>query len=395
MHSVWNACQKACRLLQDLLIILSGKPAERIPGKVLIVRIDATGDYLLFRGALRRLRESNAFRGSELVLCGNALWQNLATKLDGDLFDEFIPVDVQRMRHESTYRKTLLATIKKQGADICLNPAFSRNYLSDVLALASGARRKVGFASTALNIGAVAKGLTDNFYHERVELKRAYEFELHITDRFLEHLGVRTATEIFQQGTKELLATFFLKEELHTLKGRPVLFLGANSPDRRWPARNFARLALFIKDHTGLFPLFTGGNDVREDTARSIPSEFISHDITSRTSLLELCILIAEAPFVVSNDSFAAHIASACAVPTLIISNGQHAGRFHPYPENIAPGTVTIYPPSITFGANAIRKLYYSASPYEITDISPNAVCEALNRLLLGDLAGPVANNFM
>src|SRR5208337_3443635 len=47
-------------------------------GRVLLVRLDAIGDYVLFRNFIESCRQSRRFRGLKLDLLGNVRWKCLS-----------------------------------------------------------------------------------------------------------------------------------------------------------------------------------------------------------------------------------------------------------------------------------------------------------------------------
>ncbi|RYY15954.1 MAG: hypothetical protein EOO36_11890 [Cytophagaceae bacterium] len=68
------------------------------PGRVLVVRNDSIGDYLLYRPWLRRLAQQVRGRGQRLTLVANAVWAPLARAWDADLFDELLVVQFGRFQ---------------------------------------------------------------------------------------------------------------------------------------------------------------------------------------------------------------------------------------------------------------------------------------------------------
>ncbi len=55
---------------------------------ILIVRLDAIGDYILFRNYLEIIK--NTFKNYRVILAGNITWKNIAEELDREFVDEFI-----------------------------------------------------------------------------------------------------------------------------------------------------------------------------------------------------------------------------------------------------------------------------------------------------------------
>src|ERR1700761_7079681 len=58
--------------------------------RLLIIKTDAIGDYILFRNFLEVVRSSEAYKDYKIHLLGNVLWSDLALKYDSRFTDEFI-----------------------------------------------------------------------------------------------------------------------------------------------------------------------------------------------------------------------------------------------------------------------------------------------------------------
>lgn len=347
-------------------------------GGVLLVRVDAIGDYMLFRQCLRGLRRAPCFQGKKITLCGNAAWKPLAEALDADCFDAFVPVERARFLTDGAYRQELLRSIRARGFDCALQPTFSREYVGDSIIRASGAARRVGFASPAQNMPWVVKCAFDRCYTELVRPASGFPFELSRNAEMIAYLNVAHENippfrNVFPERLKPEIRQQYLP-----LLGLPVFFLGASVADKRWPKEYFVDLAEFVCGRYGGPVLLLGGGDVAGDmdfiTSRShgkaIP--------VPRTSLVEMAALIAGASLLVSNDSAGAHIGATYGVPTVTIANGQHHGRFLPYPETVAPRTRTVYPEAMT---PEEHRYYNKKSPHTAADVSLEAVEEAVSQL--------------
>ena len=70
-------------------------------------------------------------------------------------------------------------------------------------------------------------------------------------------------------------------------------------------------------------------------------------DFAGEITLNKLIEIIGNAELLISNETVAPHIAVAVNCQFICISNGNHYGRFHPYPEEIFNGGYYVYPPQI------------------------------------------------
>jgi len=371
------------RIFDPFIIILCGGRIVRHDDLVCVIRIDNIGDYILFRQTLRSLRFSPRLARKKIVFLGNAAWQALAEHLDSDSFDEFIPVNVYRFNFNPLYRARTLLRVKRLGAAIALYPTFSRAYSGDVLIAATGARDKIGFYSLAQNITAPLKYITDRFYTELVDYRETYPFELKRNQEFLHYLGVppQNIQPFCLVRPTRSPNTLTINNNYLNL---PVFFIGAYIPSKRWPMANWLDLAIRLERDYGLASVWLGGRDCEPDMrkiAARLPVGAVN--LVGKTSLTDLLPIIADARLVVTNDSMALHCAAMLGVPHIVISNGQHLGRFLPYPADIAPQAFAVLPEEIdSSDPRNIKRFYYTPFPFFMSSISVDRVYATLASLL-------------
>jgi len=366
--------------------ILAGLPAGNTGGGVLLLRIDNLGDYILFRETLWSLRQSLRLAGRYLILCASAALEDFAKTFDSGAFDEFLSFDMAKFQTSLRYRRAFLCKVANLGTDMALQPAFSRTYEGDLLIKASRARERIGFDGPAQNISRVLKKITDRWYSELVPALPGFPFELSIGRRFADYM--QAPSNSFGPVNSELLnkQKAKLQTELRPYQGKPLFCIGAMQQAKCWPLESFVKLAEYIEKtcHTG--QIWTGSYEDRKsltDSRVKIPSSSI--DLTGQLSLVELALLMSSAPFVVANDSMAGHLAVMLKVPVVIVGNGQHLGRFSPYPRKLAPFYSAVYPEYIAADVEAAIPRYYNRavrSRRPIAGISVERVAAALSRLL-------------
>jgi ADP-heptose:LPS heptosyltransferase len=124
------------------------RPTEGGEGgeKILIVRLDAMGDLVLFLDALRELRRIFPSPSFDITLAVNSLWSEL---LSGqDLVDRILPVDRNRLLSSPWYRFRIMSQLRRGGFQLAVNPAYSREaMLADAMVRATAAPRRVGLRS--------------------------------------------------------------------------------------------------------------------------------------------------------------------------------------------------------------------------------------------------------
>src|ERR1700730_15679538 len=58
--------------------------------RLLIIKADAIGDYILFRNFIELVKKSGKFKDHRIDLVGNKLWQDIALTYDREFIDNFI-----------------------------------------------------------------------------------------------------------------------------------------------------------------------------------------------------------------------------------------------------------------------------------------------------------------
>ncbi|MET0857777.1 MAG: glycosyltransferase family 9 protein [Telluria sp.] len=113
--------------------------------------------------------------------------------------------------------------------------------------------------------------------------------------------------------------------------GRYVcLHAGARLPSRRWPAARFAQVADGLAAR-GWQVVLTGGVQERAIAAEVLDRMTASAlDLSGRTTLGALALLVSRAGLLVSNDTAVSHLAAASGTPSVIVSSGADPVRWAP-----------------------------------------------------------------
>ncbi len=116
--------------------------------------------------------------------------------------------------------------------------------------------------------------------------------------------------------------------------GAVVIHPGAKDPARRWPAERFAEVARAVMGD-GRPVVVTGVKRERPlallvGTGALLPPRLV---LAGRTSLRELCALVAGARLVISGDTGVAHLATAYGTPSVVVFGAESPSRWGP-PQN-------------------------------------------------------------
>ena len=296
---------------------------------VLLVRQDAIGDFILWLDTAKEYRKYYPPENCKIILIGNALWSDLAKGLP--FWDEVLPVNVKAFKTLSRYRWNILRKVRNYGAEIAIQPTYSREfYHGDSLIRASNASKKVSSAGNMSNRDQLKSILADRWHTELIpsspeqlsELERNAEF----FSGFIKKLYLPSYPELELSGDCKI-------QELKC-KSFYILSLGANKKYREWPYKYYAKIAQKIHKKTGWLGLICGAEnefDLGEHIKKLCDAPLQNY--TGQTTLSELTCLLAKSQILISNETGTAHIANAVGTPTVCILGGGHFGRFVPYPE--------------------------------------------------------------
>ena len=296
---------------------------------VLLVRQDAIGDFILWLDTAKEYRKYYPPENCKIILIGNALWSDLAKGLP--FWDEVLPVNVKAFKTLSRYRWNILRKVRNYGAEIAIQPTYSREfYHGDSLIRASNASKKVSSAGNMSNRDQLKSILADRWHTELIpsspeqlsELERNAEF----FSGFIKKLYLPSYPELELSGDCNI-------QELKC-KSFYILSLGANKKYREWPYKYYAKIAQKIHKKTGWLGLICGAENefyLGEHIKKLCDAPLQNY--TGQTTLSELTRLLVKSQILISNETGTAHIANAVGTPTVCILGGGHFGRFVPYPE--------------------------------------------------------------
>lgn len=372
-------------LLVILDTFLITRRDDHIHGRldVLIVRLDAIGDYILWVDAAKELRKLYPPEKYRITLLGNQAWTSLA--IPSPHFDDVLPVDRKKLGRNIFYRFGILSSIRNRHFNIAIEPTMSRELLyGDSLVRASAASCRIGTSGDISNISRWWKRLSDRWYTQLLPVGDGNVMELVRNAEFMRKLGLGS----FKASIPDLPASDVIPSELAG-KSYYVLSPGAGKAIKRWKVINFAEVARLLYRKTGWLGVICGGSE-DEPLGRAlvqlagVPIE----NWCGRTSLHDIVGIIAKANLLVSNDTSAVHIAAAVSTPSVCIVGGGHYGRFLPYDvetQTSKPFPVTVAHHMECFGCNwkCIYRVGRNESSPCIENITVTQVWDTIERVLL------------
>lgn len=322
--------------------------AAEVGGPLVVVRVDAIGDFVVWLAAGERLLAGYRQRG--VILIANRNVADLAR--ESGLFDEVLAVDRDAFLGDWRYCLDALRKTRSLGAAIAIHPTYSRDFwIGDALIRATAAPERIGYDGDLSNMRPWQKIFSDRWYTRLVSAQPEPLHELQRNAEFLRVLGDGAA----QATIAQLDAVAQLPNSLRKVPQYFVVVPGAGSGRRMWPIDRFAQLVREVSQRRALRLVICGSSGERplaEDLARrsGLDDALV---LAGQTSLPELVETIRRARLVIANDSSAIHIAAAVATSSLCLAGGGHFGRFIPYPDDLpGPVPVVVHAGMPCFGCN-------------------------------------------
>ena len=290
--------------------------------KLLIIKTDAIGDYILFRNFIEITKKSERYKNHQLHLLGNAVWADLSLKFDGEFVDQFLFVNPDALYESPLEALKLAISLFTNNYEVVLQPSFSRTFIADGLAGFTAAKHITGFQGDYERISPKYKCKTDQFYTSLLQGVEAWQFEFEKSRFFFERILNRAIH----------LARPSLQIETG-IKTGIVIMPGAGIAKRRWEIGKFIQLIQMLLKTTGQPITIIGSpadKSLADQIVRNLPAGSVSN-LTGRTTLLHMVELIAASVLVIANETSAIHIAAAVSTRSICVLGGGHFGRFTPY----------------------------------------------------------------
>jgi ADP-heptose:LPS heptosyltransferase len=331
-----QSCRALIFLWLDGLVLTMGNYLSRIDCLVLVVRMDAIGDFVLWQPYGRQIYNYYKERDKKVVLlCEQSVAELAAIS---SVADQIIPISAGRYSRSFAYRVGIMLRLAGLRAAFAIQPTYSRVLsIGDSLVFATGARERVGCVGDLSNTSVRFKWLGYKLYTRLItianELKTEIEKNRAITEQLLNHPVELELAKFDLNGISSPLSELVFSER--ESKPYVVLFPGASWIGKMWPVDRFAQIAVQLLN-MGYLPVIAGGNSEKKLAMQILDlTNSAAVDMTGNTSLTQLMALIKYSELLVTNDTSAVHFAAALQKPAVCILGGGHFGRFLPYPESL------------------------------------------------------------
>jgi ADP-heptose:LPS heptosyltransferase len=345
---------------------------------VLLVKTDNIGDYILFRNFLKILRGSKEYAHKKIILIGNDSWRDLAESFDKDVVDGFFWINKKRYFDHIPYKLSILFKLRALKAHQIINTMHSRDTSIDDLAIFSGASNSITCEGDDVN----SRFNKHQFlkYNKTIPSLPNTMFEFFRNKFFFEQL---------LESKIDITKTSFDIKKRPISKNQVVIFPSAAEPFRRWGHLNFSEVITLLSQYNSSFYFLILGNTedspIGNSILNSLNEKILIKNLCGKTTLVELVDILSQSQLLISNETSAVHMAAALDISAVCISNGNHFGRFNPYPLSMTEKIITLFPNDSFYDEAETTSLaikYQHKSNLDINQIKPQTVFEAARVLL-------------
>ena len=348
-------------------------PVER---RLLLIRLDDIGDYVLFRNSLRTYRTAPKWQDHSITLLGNSSWKALFEMLDGDAVDDVIWVDKNRYLQDAAHRRDIWMRLRRGGFEAVVTPSRTRPILLDDLCmLAAAPIHAIGSANNYIH--ASWNVMSDAMYQTLYRPRDVSVHELDFNSEFAAWACDVPGTERVPRlvGTSKPNCT-----------DRYILcFIGATIRSKRWPAAHWVEFIRLFRRFYSWQIILAGAGDAELEMAREIRAHTDARSIVNDVTLPQLLGWVEHARAVVSNDTMAAHLSALSRRPTVIVANGVNYTRFTDYTKTGLGCVATVYPDVFIQQRPRLGTKTYDyihAISADIASIRPSSVFKTLESVL-------------
>ena len=371
-------------IIYDCILWLarSGYRQKALKSKLLIIRVDEIGDYMLWRNFLNEMASSPKYRDHEIHFCGNRSWKSLFEQFDASSVNKHFWIDKIRFKKEIRYRYRFLRMIYRQGYTTVINPVFSRDKrYDDSIVRAARAKENIGMVANTESVQSYELGYDKGLYTRLFNHPHKPLFEFYRNRMFTEFVTGIYSSVVDTSVPSALLPAYNGLPEKYV-----VIFPGSRSKTRIWPVENFIKVAAYLYEQQGFTAVVCGASGDKMYTDAFCKSyTYPLLDLTGKTSLPEMLTVLQQASMLLSVDTGSVHLAAAVGCPVTGIFNGSQYKRFAPYPKELSAHFIAVYPKQIQqelSDDDMVRSKYEFVidTPYDL--VTPEQVIEAVKKAL-------------
>lgn len=361
-----------------LWLACSGFRQKPLTPKLLIVRVDEIGDYILWRNFLNEIVSSPKYRDHEIHFCGNRSWKSLFDQFDTSTVNKHFWIDKMRFKKELKYRYRFLQMIYRQHYTTVINPAFSRDKrYDDSIVRAARSAQTIGMVANTESVQAYEAGYDKKLYSQLFHQPQQPIFEFYRNRMFTEFV-----TGVYSSVVDTAVPSALLPAYPDLPEKFMVIFPGSRSKKRIWPVANFVKVATYLHEQKGFTALVCGAESDKVYTDAFCKAyTYPLLDLTGKTSLPAMLAVLKQAAVLLSVDTGSVHLAVAVGCPVVAIFNGSQYKRFAPYPKELSTHFTAVYPSHIQEelkDEKTVRNKYEFVVDIPYDSVTPEQVIEMI-----------------
>jgi ADP-heptose:LPS heptosyltransferase len=310
------------------LLVSHWKPRKVIHfNNILVIRLDHIGDLVWSLEAVHRLRMQ--FNHAKItILVGE--WNVDILKNSTDIDEVVIYNSPMFTRNKirilsNNNRKKLQKDLRLRGFDLIVGLRDDMFTIKASLLIWPQMRVDRG----TVRIWMKLKGLLKN------QLSHEYHTNMAIIDPICPRIQTNDSLIVFSDDENQWLDEYLAIENIK--RGSYAVFHpGASWEFRRWSAKNYEAIAIFLFEKYKLKTYIIGSPDevnIGRQLVQNRPDIIIN--VIGQSTLRETMRLLSGAKIAVCNDSGPMHLASAMKIPLISLLGPQDAARFGPRGENV------------------------------------------------------------
>lgn len=305
------------------------------PPRILIIKTDVIGDYILFRPFLEKIRQNPRFSDAHITLLGTSAFQGIATFLDTNTIDSFFFLNTKayQEKRKTRIKKHIKALLKENFSldyDLILIPNINRNqsdaFIRNLLTVLKGKEivindgdkeyifNKYKLRNDRPYTRIIQTG--DVFYHHEMENYRRF-FEAFLDEK----ISPKNFPYIQQKFKQPSFSNYV------------VINPAAREKERAWHVQNYARLIQFLVREKKKNIILTCSESEKDICQKIQKLANLPLTIIAGANFEEIIPLYQHADLYIGNDSGGFHLATALKTQTICIASGKTFFRFLGYPE--------------------------------------------------------------
>lgn len=357
-----------------------GKKPDLQGKQVLWVRTDSIGDALLSASMLPYVKQLVG-QGGITVLCQ----EHIAELYRACPFvGEVIPFRRQELETSESYLNQVISQLTSRRFDVAINSVFSRDAVSDVVTLASGAAVKIGWNASAVDVPAEVRAEHNRLYTVLVEPRTNVATELQRHEQFLLALGgsaTGLAPRVWTTPEDEAAAEQWFQANRVDSSKAVALFCGAQESVRHYESYG-AALAPVCREQELTVIALGAASDAAINQRNLAPLAARTVNLSGQLTLRQAAAVLRRCRLAVGAETGLAHLACAVGTQNVVLLGGGHFGRFMPY----SGKTLAVALPLTCFGCNWRCQ---HQRPHCVQDLQPGVLEQAIRIAWGGDSTRP------